>query len=185
MPRYGTTAEKAKCRLINRAGLCVVEKSSKRIYVIQRQRPYTKQCNPHKFVEQYSIPRGKQIKSTESLQNCAIREFIEETGHFFKKIEILPQQFILRWINPENTLWEYKIYFAITSFHKSNFYQFSSPHNSSGSNFINKRNWYFEPYKPYIIPFDTYRNLVAERLHLYGENNYHRFFVFIEKLMIP
>lgn len=103
--------------------MCVIDPKRKKIVVLRRKCPYTKNAPPQQslsdrpenkkrlaFVEQFCIPRGCQ-NTYESAFNCGIREFIEECGFFFKSFYKLPHTFDLEWEDPKDVIWRYKISF--------------------------------------------------------------------------
>lgn len=167
---------------MKKAGLCVFDRSSRNICVLKRLRPYTKKCNPHRFVEEFSLPRGGQNHSKEDLKDCAIREYIEETGHYFKVIQFLPYKFDLKWTNPKSKVWVYTIFFAVASFDVSNIHFVRNKEKVNGIK-IDFRKRCFEPLRPLIISIDHYKKLIMERLDLYDKNNYVDFFNFLEHIL--
>lgn len=167
---------------MKKAGLCVFDKSSRNICVLKRLRPYTKKCDPSRFAEQFSLPRGGQNYSAENLKNCAIREYVEETGHYFREIHFLPYEFNLKWTNPKDKVWVYTIFFAATSFDTSNIRIVNDKEKINGIT-IDYRKRRFEPLRPLIIPIEHYKQLVMERLELYDKTNYVEFFNFLEHIL--
>ncbi|AQQ79957.1 nudix domain protein [Leptopilina boulardi filamentous virus] len=118
--------EKNVCR----AGLLVIN-DNKESFIINRRQSYNetylnnwRTCNNMFFWEKIQIPRGKS-KKNESLLECAIREFVEETGVILLGNGFLYKKpFILYWID-DNKRWEYKIYLLYwntdSKFNSSNF----------------------------------------------------------------
>lgn len=127
------------------------------------------------FVEKFQIPRGKLDKNDKTIRQCVIREFQEETGHYFKFINFIKNIFILRWID-NNIEWEYEIHFAFASFKSNNIIRVK---NLKQSKIRNK----YEPLIPQILNIITYFNIIKTILPLYGKNNYLEFINFIKKLI--
>lgn len=100
---------------MSRAGLCAFDSALQKIVILKRNHPYGTgmrwRQSPSTFVEQYSLPRGKCLNSSEPLIQCAIREFIEETGMFFEKFRLFNEGFQLTWTDPEHKIWKYEIFF--------------------------------------------------------------------------
>lgn len=176
---------------IKRAGLCVLDFKTRHIFCLKRKRPYTRESNPNFFIEQFSIPRGKCERQSESLRDCATREFIEETECYFHKIEFCKDVFNLYWHDPTNVRWEYTMFFAYAAFSKSNIVQFSHLKKIPDglptvvvtiAPEISKPKRY-EPVFPHVLKYDIYKTLVLDRLPLYGPNNYKGFLKKIEELL--
>lgn len=174
---------------IRRSGLCVIDPKSLQLFVVRRKRPYTcldRSNNPKAslktnkkipfFVEEYQIPRGKCNGSQESLKNCAIREFIEETGFYFKSLEFLDTFFNLRWYD-NGVEWKYTIFIAFASFAPKNMIRVKNVDFMKLKLKFTKNN--FEPLIPQIMHLNVYFKKISERLHLYGENNYEFFLNFL------
>lgn len=165
---------------ISRAGLCVIDNQTKKILVLVRDVPYnnfivrtsSNANKDNKFVEQYSLPRGKSLGRFENLRYCAIREFIEETKLFFKDLKFSGEYFDLYWHDPIK--WMYRIYFASASFSNKNLIRITKSYNlpKIGCVPIKVKNQKYEPLTPIFQEITTYIDLIKERLHLYGSNNY-------------
>lgn len=166
---------------IERSGLCVIDKESERMVVLIRECPYkAREIVPSKnpiFVEQYSLPRGKCQERNENLQQCALREFIEETRVFFVDVKFSKSYFNLYWCDPPNVKWEYRIYFAFASLKEENLIHVNQNYKIDNMNTIHirKKDLKYEPMKPAFLNILNYTFLVRERLHLYGDNNYLEF----------
>lgn len=82
--------------------------------IMFRKKPYLfKQKRMKKFIEQYYIPRGKKI-NRETVVNCAIREFVEETRFIPKSLHLLKKPFKLVWKDC-GVDYEYLIFFGFTN----------------------------------------------------------------------
>lgn len=163
---------------IKRAGLCVYDPKTKNIFCLKRLRPYTSESDPSFFIEQFSIPRGKCARHTESIRDCAIREFIEETGYYFRNIKIYDEIFQLYWNDPVYVRWEYSILFATADFK-----DFASPNlikiNKLADNdalmLARIKSKKYEHVSPRILKVTEYISAMRKRLRLYGQNNYMEF----------
>lgn len=166
---------------IHRSGLCVIDRDTNEIVVVMREEPYpTRSIVRNKkmiFVEQFSLPRGKCIERSETLKQCALREFVEETRIFFKKYQFAKTHFDLYWYDPINIKWEYRIYFAFASLSDENLIRVdrSLIIPNLDTIYIRRKDIKYEPMKPIFIKIINYIELVTKRLSLYGNNNYVEF----------
>lgn len=160
---------------IKRAGLCVYDTSTKDVFCLKRKRPYTQDADPKFFIEQFSIPRGKCARHTESLRECAIREFIEETGFYFKKIHIYDDIFQLFWNDPKHVRWEYSIFFASADFSKANIIKINKMSDNNALMLARVKSKRYEHVFPVVLHVNKYVSLLRKRLELYGRNNYDKF----------
>lgn len=168
---------------IKRAGLCVYDTNTKNIFCLKRKRPYTRESNPSFFIEQFSIPRGKCARHTESLRDCAIREFIEETGYYFNNIHIHEDIFQLYWNDPKHVRWEYSILFASADFSKKNLIKINKLSDNNALMLARVKSKRYEHVFPKILKVDEYISLLRDRLKLYGRNNYLEFIdVLLQKM---
>ena len=162
-----------------RAGLCAIDVESQKIVVVERKKSYS---NAHifrcgEFVEKYQIPRGRCCE--ESIKNCAIREFIEETGLFFKEYTILNMTFDLFWEDPIDTFWKYKIYFCKTSLDPNNIIRITE--NTFNGMKLNVRSRRFEPLIVRIMYIQKYIDKLNNQLIYYmGQHNYKDFIEIIK-----
>lgn len=160
---------------IKRAGLCVYDPKTKNIFCLKRKRPYTRESNPSFFIEQFSIPRGKCARHTESIRDCAVREFIEETGYYFKNIKIYDEIFQLYWNDPSYVRWEYSILFATADFASPNLIKINKLSDNSALMLARLKSKKYEHVFPKILKITEYSSLMRDRLKLYGRNNYMEF----------
>lgn len=168
-----------------RAGLCVLDPRNRLIYIVRRKYSYGAHVHGKlapswrgNFVEEFQIPRGCCHDSRETLEQCALREFIEETGVYFKQIKILPTPFQLVWYDYGK--WEYTIFFAFAIMEASNLIRVKE------SEFMELKLKFatqYEPITPQIMDVANYVTEVQHRLHLYGPNNYPEFLACVLKLM--
>lgn len=156
---------------------------------------------PPPFIEEIQVPRGR-CEKDETLLNCAIREFMEECGIYFKSIHFLTEAYRLQWEDIGYGQWEYKIFFGIASFNSNNIIRvtnhtwanpFRMPNlnttttttTTSLYNNQRKRRRYepIEPGNPETIPIVEYIGEIQKRLPLYGNNNYSQFLRLLERLL--
>lgn len=199
----------------SRSGLFVMDTSRKNVVVLKRLRPYTPEISKaFGFVEEYSIPRGGHLTQREPSISCAVREFIEECGFFFREFLLLHDTFELQWNDPPTATWRYTIHFMIANF-KSKVYIkqkyipsiveqitriFQKQKSQSGPVPIKLEPFQAEDlpeYKygggharyecviPKIFKYKEYKQLVSNRLGLYFNSNYLDFFEKIEYLSRP
>lgn len=202
---------------MSRSGLAVFNNSGY-IYFLNRIKPYSDtnvnfkraicKWNNYQlyYVEKYCIPRGKK-KCNESSLQCSVREFIEETKCFFDKIKIYTEPFILKWSDPPDTEWKYKIYIAVVD---QNDIFYINNKNDDISEIISKFAYTCED-KEYIITenikkylkittnskrinnenvipknekYTKYKKLVSDNLMSYTNHNYEDFFMYLEKKFV-
>lgn len=116
--------------------------------------------------------------SNESMLKDAIKEFIEETEIYFRKIEFTNNSFVLKWV--DNGLWEYTIFLAFADLSDDNIVFICDKH------FMNLNLKFNKKYEPLVVQFLTLEDYVLKmhaRLPLYGDNNYVAFFQFLSNIV--
>lgn len=119
---------------------------------------------------------------------CAIREFIEETHMFLKKISVLPETFNLTWEDPPNNRWEYKIHFAEGSLATDNLLTISESLDVdiTSVNFNVKQCDFSinDEGSVVILPYSEYERLITEQMQLYHKSNYDLFLLRLRELIL-
>lgn len=142
------------------------------------------------FLEKISIPRGKRDNQDIFEYETAIREFIEETGTFFRNAYVYQKPFVLQWKDCGVT-YKYSIYVGIVkeglvnvsrepntfcvklaSDYRNNDYRIvieTRKHNNELPRYV------------YIIPLQEYFQYMNEKqLVTYDSSNYLEFFEFVK-----
>lgn len=145
--------------------------------IMFRKKPYLlKHRRMKHFIEQYYIPRGKKIKK-ETTENCAIREFVEETRFIPKRINLFKNPFKLVWQDC-GVEYEYLIFFGLTN-------NLNNPQNfiteGDGEAFLKITKHLgckitnFEYDVVLLLKFEDYIRKLNSILQLYEKSNYNEF----------
>lgn len=173
------------------SGLFVFDSYTHSVLVLKRNFQYEKclkwRSRPEHFIEQYFIPRGKQLTTSEPLYTCAIREFIEETKLFMKKFTLIPNTYDLTWEDPPGTIWKYTIYFIDCDLSNKNLLTISTnlDVNLMGVNFNPKQCNFSEKEEGVVtvLDFYEYEKVILKQMKLYPSSNYAGFLQYIGKLL--
>lgn len=173
------------------SGLFVFDRNNSQILLLQRKNQYEKclrwRSRPEHYVEQYYIPRGRRINRNEPLLICAIREFIEETHIYLKKINFISTSYELIWEDPPGKPWKYEIFFAEGSLSPDNLLTIheSFDVDLNGVEF-NLKNCDFsssENGSVLILSYSEYFNIIKKQMTMYHKSNYAAFIELVRVLL--